>query len=168
MPNCSSVQPTLLNMRFLLTIADDRTPAGWPEKHEFNCEVPDEAQPFARGMVDAFNSGLRPDELPRRLLSVVVAPPDCDWHASQEEPLRDEEQPGCQGCDRIFHVKDCEVCGRSFLDPTNRSFDDFSSGVYVTSSGDVYCTPCGRRHDQAQEEADAEEPDYFRDPYDPS
>jgi hypothetical protein len=62
-------------MRFALKIADDRTPEGWIEKHEFeDAAKVDEAWPLAAAMVDKFNATLHSHELPRRLISIDTAP----------------------------------------------------------------------------------------------
>ena len=60
----------------------------------------------------------------------------------------------------------CQQCGKLIFDDM-KGFDDVCSAPYVTESGDLYCIPCGRRHDEAQHEADEEDgynyPDF--DPY---
>lgn len=72
-----------------------------------------------------------------------------------DRPLTEDEQADYEG--------GCQNCGR-LIDKSAKGYDDIVSAPYVTESGDLYCIPCGREVDRAQEEAD--EADGFGD-YDP-
>lgn len=63
----------------------------------------------------------------------------------------DGEMVGCQDCGRLicFDVK---------------YKDDIVAPAYVTASGDLFCSSCGQRYDQEEEEA-AEEFAYIPDEY---
>jgi hypothetical protein len=59
----------------------------------------------------------------------------------------------------------CQNCGKLIFDDM-KGFDDACSAPYVTESGDLYCIPCGRRHDEAQRQQDEEDAiDWMDDPY---
>lgn len=80
----------------------------------------------------------------------------CVWHKEEEPiPVRDGELqiPGCQGCGRMYHTKECPGCGKEFLDWGCKGADDVTAGPYATASGDLYCTYCGPTHDREEEEA---------------
>ncbi len=71
----------------------------------------------------------------------------------------------CPYCDHV-PVDDgeeyCQGCGRLLIEDMDEriGFDDAASGYYVTASGDLFCIPCGRRIDEAEErmmEEEAEE-----------
>jgi hypothetical protein len=50
----------------------------------------------------------------------------------------------------------CQDCGRLLYDDM-KGYDDAASAPYVTASGDLFCIPCGRSMDAAQERLDEEE-----------
>ncbi len=77
----------------------------------------------------------------------------CGWH-KKEKPIKDGDTPGCCGCGAVYATRSCEKCGETFLDWKAKGYDDVIAGPCVTTSGDLYCTRCGPRHDRAQEEAD--------------
>jgi hypothetical protein len=96
----------------------------------------------------------------------------CKWHERDtpiiQDPYPDNYMPpGCQNCGAMYPTKECEDtdigkgCGLEFLDWQSRGFDDVIAGPYVTTSGDLYCTRCGPRTDE--EEEDGYEPDYYFD-----
>ena len=80
----------------------------------------------------------------------------CLWH-KKENPIKENEPPGCCGCGAMYATRDCENCGKTFLDWNARGYDDVVAGPYVTTSGDMYCTRCGPRRDRAEEEREADE-----------
>ena len=50
----------------------------------------------------------------------------------------------------------CQNCGRLICFDVD-SGDDVIRPAYVTSSGDLFCDPCGRKHDEPEEaELDSE------------
>lgn len=57
----------------------------------------------------------------------------------------------------MYATRDCEKCGKTFLDWKARGYDDVIAGPYVTSSGDMYCARCGPAHDRAQEQHESDE-----------
>lgn len=59
----------------------------------------------------------------------------------------------------------CQNCGR-LIDKEAKGYDDIVSAPYVTESGDLYCIPCGRQQDRADDQAREEEGFYDVDPYD--
>lgn len=59
----------------------------------------------------------------------------------------------------------CQNCGRLLYDDLGPGYDDVVSEPFVTSSGDVYCIPCGRETEREMEDEEAEGfPEW--DPYD--
>jgi hypothetical protein len=75
----------------------------------------------------------------------------CDWCKENNG-----EALGCQQCG-------CMIC----WDVEPNQGDDILSRPFVTSSGDVYCSYCGRRMERAEQKAMEEEACYFPDdPYD--
>lgn len=70
----------------------------------------------------------------------------------------------CQDCEDEA-PESCQSCGRLIFDDTD-GYDDVASAPYVTESGDLYCIPCGRQHDEAQREQDERDAvDWMDDPY---
>jgi DNA-directed RNA polymerase subunit RPC12/RpoP len=84
----------------------------------------------------------------------------CKWHKS-EKPIEDGETVGCPNCGTMLSTKDCEGCGKEFLDWEDRSFDDIIAGPYATASGDLACMRCGPRDDGRREEAEDQEAVYY-------
>lgn len=80
----------------------------------------------------------------------------CLWHR-REKPIQENDSTGCCGCGAMYVTRDCENCGKTFLDWNARGYDDVVAGPYVTCSGDLYCTRCGPRRDRAEEEREADE-----------
>lgn len=80
----------------------------------------------------------------------------CKWHGS-DIPVDDEFSCGCQNGCGMYAVKECEGCGKTFLDWSYKGWDDVVVGPYATSSGDLYCTRCGPAHERAQEEWDQQD-----------
>ncbi len=56
----------------------------------------------------------------------------------------------------------CQDCGRGICFDAPVDAIDVLDRAYVTASGDLYCTRCGRKHDKAEEE-DAEREHYYPD-----
>ena len=46
----------------------------------------------------------------------------------------------------------CQDCGRAICFDAPVDAVDVLDRAYVTASGDLYCTRCGRKYDQAEEE----------------
>lgn len=65
----------------------------------------------------------------------------------------------CPYCDYV-PVDDeqecCQDCGKLLYDDM-KGYDDVCSAPYVTASGDLFCIPCGRRIDEAEEDLQDEE-----------
>jgi len=53
----------------------------------------------------------------------------------------------------MLSTKDCENCGRTFIDWDDRTADDVIAGPYVLSSGDLMCMSCGPQNDRERERA---------------
>lgn len=63
----------------------------------------------------------------------------------------------CYLCDENDgDMESCQDCGRLICFDLQSS-DDVVAPAYVTSSGDLFCKPCGSAHDRAMEEADRDE-----------
>ena len=72
----------------------------------------------------------------------------------------------CDLCDDSGgEMESCQSCG--CLICFDDDGDDVIRPAYVTTSGDLFCSRCGRKHDQAEEEdeEDEEEDDYEDDDY---
>lgn len=54
------------------------------------------------------------------------------------------------------HDEYCQDCGRLLYDDMT-GYDDVCSAPYVTASGDLFCIPCGRSMDAAEERQQEEE-----------
>ena len=72
----------------------------------------------------------------------------CKWHKGEEQT---DSGLGCQDCGRLIETKQCDACGRIFIDWTYHGCDDIVSGAYVTASGDLFCIPCGKENDRLDE-----------------
>lgn len=66
----------------------------------------------------------------------------------------------CDLCDKNDgEMQSCQDCGRLICFDESANSVDVIDRAYVTASGDLFCTRCGSKYDQAEEEA--EEEDYF-------
>jgi hypothetical protein len=79
----------------------------------------------------------------------------CRWHKDEVECV--DTEPGCPNCSRMLATKDCLACGKTYLDWGNRSHDFLIASPCVNSSGDLCCTGCIRRIEEAEERAAEEE-----------
>lgn len=52
----------------------------------------------------------------------------------------------------------CQDCGRLICFDVEQD-DDILAAAYVTAAGDLFCRPCGREMDEAEEALEAEEAD---------
>ena len=57
----------------------------------------------------------------------------------------------CDLCDGSDEMQSCPDCGR-LICFEHHAEDDVCAPAYVTASGDLYCSTCGRRHDKAEED----------------
>ena len=94
----------------------------------------------------------------------------CAWHRGQtritKAPGEDVLEPACQNCGRMLAVDVCTGCKEMFFDWDyfrRGTSDDVVAAPGVTSSGDLYCRDCARRHDAEAERVD-EEPWEFQGP----
>ena len=51
----------------------------------------------------------------------------------------------------------CQDCGRLICFDEPADSEDVIDRAYVTDSGDLFCTRCGREYDRAEREAEEEE-----------
>ena len=66
----------------------------------------------------------------------------------------------CQLCeDNNGDYQSCVDCSR-LICFDEQSEDDVVARAYVTESGDLYCTKCGKEHDHAADEDDSEDAYY--------
>ena len=71
----------------------------------------------------------------------------------------------CQLCDKNDgEMQSCQNCGRLICFDNSPDSVDVTDRAYVTMSGDLFCTRCGRKYDQQEEEE--QEADYYEPPYD--
>ncbi len=71
----------------------------------------------------------------------------------------------CQLCDQNGgDMLSCQDCGRLICFDNAPDSADVADRAYVTASGDLFCTRCGRKYDQAEE--DEREDDYYEPPFD--
>jgi len=71
----------------------------------------------------------------------------------------------CKLCDaNNGEMLSCQDCGRLICFDESPDPVDVIDRAYVTASGDLYCTRCGRKHDAAEEEE--REDDFYEPPYD--
>jgi hypothetical protein len=79
----------------------------------------------------------------------------CAWHrGKQADGTSDDPEPGCHNCGRLLATLDCGGCKKIFLDWECQTSDDVVAAPGVTTSGDVYCRECARRHDAEEERAE--------------
>jgi hypothetical protein len=66
-----------------------------------------------------------------------------------------EVTPMCQLCDdNNGEMQSCQDCGRLICFDESPDSVDVIDRAYVTASGDLFCTRCGRKHDARAEEAE--------------
>lgn len=65
----------------------------------------------------------------------------------------------CDLCDQNNgEMESCQDCGRLICFDVKADSVDVIDRAYVTQSGDLFCTRCGSKYDQAEEDG---EQDYF-------
>jgi hypothetical protein len=57
----------------------------------------------------------------------------------------------CELCEESDGMQSCQDCGRMICFD-HEGEDDICAPAYVTESGDLYCSACGRSHDRAEED----------------
>lgn len=75
----------------------------------------------------------------------------CDWHKGDSE---DDVGLTCPDCSRLLATKNCEGCGKAFLDWESRGYDDIVAAPAATSSGDLVCVRCVRDYDHEDEDGE--------------
>lgn len=68
----------------------------------------------------------------------------------------DDPYASCGRCGMLIATKDCEGCGKTFIDWSFRGSDDVLSGPYGTSDGDLVCERCLESVEQAEREREDE------------
>lgn len=98
------------------------------------------------------------------MVKQVTKPATCDWHAD-DKPLDDDLPVHCPSCGRLLETKDCESCGKEFLDWEFKTADDVVGSPCANSRGDLCCSGCiaweERQIQQAEDECDSRTSDYF-------
>jgi hypothetical protein len=96
----------------------------------------------------------------------IPTDPKCAWHWDLDGwVLEEDEDPfaSCGNCGMLIATKDCEGCGKTFIDWSFRGSDDVLSGPYATDDGDLVCERCL----ESWEEQEREREDDGYDDYDP-